>query len=224
MSKCWNCGIELNDPHHVCPLCKCIVERDERKETEQNYPYLDAERGIRKMQRALNIYLYPPLGVVGFLCVIYFMADGRWGWRILIGVFLVGGYLTLRVLIQMHAAYRLKMILLAMLGEAVLLAIDIETGFAGWSLNYVLPAVFILMDLMIIFLMIVNNREWQSYISLQILIIALCCIQFVLYYMGLITHLSGGVVSLVAAILFFVGTLIVGGNRARSELYRRFHV
>ncbi|MCC8082387.1 MAG: DUF6320 domain-containing protein [Lachnospiraceae bacterium] len=224
MSKCWNCGIELKDPHHVCPLCKCIVERDGKEEPEQNYPYLDAEKGIRKMQRALNIYLFSAIVLEVLLCGIDFRTGGRPGWVILIGVFLAGGYITLKVLVQMHAAYRLKMILLAMLGEAVLLAIDIETGFAGWSLNYVLPAVFILMDLMIIFLMIVNSREWQSYISLQILIIALCCIQFVLYYMGVVTRLSGGVISLAAAILFFVGTLIVGGNRARSELYRRFHV
>ncbi len=224
MSKCWNCGIELLDPGHVCPLCKCIVERDDAGESEQNYPYLDAERGIRKTQRALNIYLLSAIVLEVILAGADFLAGGKPGWVVLIGVFLVGGYITLKVLLQMRAAYRLKMILLELLGMAILLAIDIVSGFSGWSLNYVLPGAFILTDLIIIFLMIINNREWQSYIPLQILVIAFCCIQFVLYYMGLITHLTGGVVSLTAAILFFAGTMLVGGKRARSELYRRFHV
>ncbi|MCC8029381.1 MAG: DUF6320 domain-containing protein [Lachnospiraceae bacterium] len=224
MSKCWNCGIELKDPHHVCPLCKCIVERDETEEPVQLYPFLNAERGIRKMQRALNIYLFSAIVLEVLLAGIDYRAQGRPGWVILIGVFLVGGYVTLRVLVSLRAAYRLKLILLAMLGVAILVAIDIETGFAGWSLNYVLPGVFILMDLMFVALMVVNSREWQSYIPMQILIIALSCIQFVLYYLGLVTRLGGCVLSLTAAILFFAGTMIVGGSRARAELYRRFHV
>ena len=224
MSKCWNCGIEIRDPHHICPLCKCIVERDEKEESDQLYPYLDAEKGIRKAQRAMSIYLLAAILLEVLLVGIDFRANGKPGWVILIGAFLVFGYIILRILLEMSAAYRLKMVLLTLLGVGVVLAIDIETGFAGWSLNYVLPAAFIVLDILIILLMIVNSREWQSYIPLQILIIALCFIPLVLYYLGLVTTLTGGMVSLVAAILFFAGTMIVGGNRARSELYRRFHV
>ncbi len=224
MSKCWNCGIEIGDSHYVCPLCKCIVERDEKENSDKLYPYPNAEKGIRKAQCAMRIYLLAAILLEVLLAGIDYRANGRWGWVILIGAFLVYGYFILRILLEMSAAYRLKMVLLTFLGVGVVLAIYIETGLSGWARNYDLPDAFALQDFLIILLMIVSRREWQSYIPLQILIIALCFIPLILYYLGLVTTLTGGVISLAASILFFAGTMIVGGNRARSELYRRFHV
>ncbi|MCD8365311.1 MAG: DUF6320 domain-containing protein [Clostridiales bacterium] len=224
MSMCRNCGVQLRDPVPVCPLCKCIVEQEEGEEMSQIYPYLYAERGIKKMQLALNIYLFAAIAAEVILCAIHFMIGGPLGLLILIAAFLVYGFITLKVSIQMHTGYRLKMILQTLLGVAVLLVIDLETGFGGWSLNYVLPAAYILVDITIIVLMLVNNRNWQSYIPLQILDIVFCVIPFVLYHFYLVTNLIVPLIAIVIAGLTFAGTLIVGGKRARSELYRRFHV
>ncbi len=224
MSKCNNCGVQLRDPVPVCPLCKCIVEQGEGEEPSRIYPYLYAERGIKKMQLALNIYLFAAIATEVILCVINFAVGGSAKWLILIAVFLAYGFATLKVSIQMHTGYRLKMILQTLLGVAVLFVIDLETGFADWSLNYVLPAAYILTDVVIIILMLVNTRNWQSYIPLQILDIAFCVIPFALYYFRIVTNLIVPLIAMITAGLTFAGTLIVGGQRARSELYRRFHV
>ncbi|MCD8232152.1 MAG: DUF6320 domain-containing protein [Clostridiales bacterium] len=224
MSKCWNCGVQLRDPVPVCPLCKCIVEREEGDDLRQIYPYPYAERGIKKMQLALNIYLFTAIAAELILGIIHFVKGGPSGWLILIAAFLVYGYITLKVSIQMHTGHQLKIILQSLLGVAVLFVIDLENGFNGWSLNYVLPAAFVLTDVVVIILMCVNNRNWQSYIPLQIFNIACCVIPFVLYYLQFVTNLIVPVAAMVTAVLTFAGTLIVGGKRARDELYRRFHV
>jgi len=224
MNKCKNCGVQLRDPVPICPLCKCIVEQGEGEALSRIYPYLYAERGIKKMQVVMNIYLFAAIAAEVILCVIDYMAGGPVGWLILIAAFLAYGFITLKVSIQMHTGYRLKMILQTLLGVAVLFVIDLETGFVGWSLNYVLPAAAILVDVIIIFLMLVNNRNWQSYIPLQILDIVYCVIPFVLYRFQVVTSLIVPLAAMVIAVLTFVGTVIVGGQRARSELYRRFHV
>lgn len=224
MSKCWNCGLQLKDPVNVCPLCKCIVEPMPGEELQKTYPFLHAEKGIKKMQMALNIYIFAAIVAELILLGINYAVKGNPGWVIMIGAFLVYGFVTLKVSIQMHTGYRLKMIMQTLLGVAVLVLIDTQTGFYGWSLNYVLPAAFVLMDLAVVILMIVNNRNWQSYIPLQLLIIALCVIPIVLYHMDIVSSLAAGIFAMVCAILTFVGTVIVGGKRARAELYRRFHV
>ncbi|MCD8217130.1 MAG: DUF6320 domain-containing protein [Clostridiales bacterium] len=224
MSMCKNCGVQLRDPVPICPLCKCIVEQGEGEELSRIYPYLDAERGIKKMQLAMSIYLFAAIAAEAILCVINYMIDGPAAWLILIAAFLIYGYITLKVSIQMHTGYRLKMFLQILLGVAVLFVIDLETGFGGWSLNYVLPAAYILVDVTIIILMLVNNRNWQSYIPLQILDIVFCIIPFVLYHFRIVTNLIMPLIAIIIAGLTFAGTLIVGGQRARSELYRRFHV
>lgn len=225
MNKCVNCGVYIKDPVSVCPLCKCIVEQ-EGEQSEMLYPFLDAEKVIKKMQLALNFYLFGAIATELILLAIKLLADAEnFYWlMLLVGAFLVYGYITLKVSIQMHTGYRFKMFLQALLGWAVLFVIDLFSGWGGWSLNYIWPAVCILMNIAIMVLMLVNSRNWQSYIPLQIFIIAFCVLPFVLYHFGLVTNILLGIIAMLIAILMFAGTMIVGGRRARTELYRRFHV
>ncbi|MCD8299668.1 MAG: DUF6320 domain-containing protein [Clostridiales bacterium] len=225
MGKCLNCGVYINDPVSICPLCKCIVEQ-EGEQDKMLYPFLDAEKVIKKMQLALNFYLFGAIATELILLVIKLMTDAaNFYWlMLLVGAFLVYGFITLKVSIQMHTGYRFKMFLQALLGWAVLFVIDLFSGWGGWSLNYIWPAVCILMDAAILVLMLVNSRNWQSYIPLQLFIIAFCVLPFVLYHFGLVTNMLMGLIAMLVAILMFVGTMIVGGRRARTELYRRFHV
>ncbi len=225
MGKCENCGVYIKDPVGVCPLCKCTVDVD-GGEGEMLYPFLDAEKVIKKMQLALNIYLFGAIATELILFAVKIMtgAPNFYWLMLLVGAFLVYGYITLKVSIQMHTGYRFKMFLQSFLGWAVLFVIDIFSGWGGWSINYVWPAVCILMDIAIVVLMMVNSRNWQSYIPLQLFIIAFCVLPFVLYHFGFVTHMFMGLLAMLIAILVFVGTLVVGGRRARTELYRRFHV
>ena len=225
MSKCWNCGVQIKDPVPVCPLCKCIVEPEEGEEAMQVYPHGFAEKGIKKMQRALSIYLFAAIVTEVILSGVTISLQGKPGTVIMVGAFLIYGFITLKVSIQMHTGYQLKMILQTFLGVGVVFVIDLETGFLGWSLNYVLPAAFMLLDLSIIILMLVNNRNWQSYIPMQLLLIALSIIGLaLLYHFHIITHFLVPGLAMLFAVFTFVGTVILGGKRARDELYRRFHV
>ncbi len=224
MSKCSNCGIEILDPSGLCPLCKCVTEENGEEREKWIYPYVSAEKGIRKIQRALNIYLVAAIAAEVILCFADIAAGGSVGWVILIGIFLAYGYLTLKVSISMNTGYRLIVFLQAVLGVAVLLAIDMVSGFRGWSLTYVIPAACMLTDLGVVVMMIVNNRDWQSYIMFQIVILAFSVLPLVLYGLGLVSHPVVPVIGLTVAALVFVGTLVIGGRRAREELIRRFHI
>ncbi len=224
MSQCRNCGVKISDPGQICPLCRCILETDAKEQAENIYPYLHAEHEIKKMQRALSIYLVAAIAAEVILCLADYAARGPVGWVILIGIFLAYGYVTLKVSIQMSTGYRLVVFIQAVLGVAVLLAIDVVSGFRGWSLTYVIPAACMLIDLAIVVMMFVNKRDWQSYISFQIVILAFTVLPFVLYGFGLVRHLFVPAIGLIVAGLTFAGTILIGGKRAREELQRRFHI
>ncbi len=237
MRICRNCGIKIADDGNVCPLCRCVTAPcgpagdDESPDlpTQKGvvsdtpiYPYLNAEREIRKMQRALRIYLAAAIAAVVILILADIAVHGTPGWVILIGIFLAYGYLTLKVSISMHTGYRLIVFLQCVLGVAVLFAIDMVSGFQGWSLTYVIPAACMLIDLAIVVMMIVNKRDWQSYIPFLLVILAFSILPLVLFSFGLVTHLVVPVIGLTLVALTFAGAVIVGGRRARDELYRRF--
>ena len=223
MNKCWNCGVEFIDPTNICPLCKCITENDSDFMEGPTYPH-HAEKEIKKIQRALNIYTFAAIVAEVILLLIDSRTGDSFWWSIMIGAFFVYGFITLKFSVQKDIGYQFKMLLQVLLGVSVLIVIDYLRGFYGWSLNYVLPSAFILIDVAIIVLMIVNNRNWQSYIPMQLLIIGLCIIPFILRYFGISTDSIMCLIALAVSVLLFVGTLLVGGKRARDELYRRFHV
>lgn len=97
-------------------------------------------------------------------------------------------------------------------------------GYHGWSVNFVLPGGLLLVDLFVLVLMFVNRRNWQSYIMLEISMIFLSAVPLILVWLGIGTETFISGFAFAVSVLLFVGTLIIGDKRARSELKRRFHV
>lgn len=225
MNKCWNCGVEFVDPTNVCPLCKCITERDgdEVLEKKPTYPFHPGKE-IKKIQLALSIYTLAAIIAEVILVIVDFHVGDRVRWSIMTGACFVYAYITLKFSIQKHNGYQFKILLQTLLGVAVVVLIDFLTGFSGWSVNYVLPSAFILIDVTVIILMIVNSRNWQSYIPMQLLIIVLSIIPFILRHFGISSDSIICLIALCVAVFVFIGSVIVGGRRAMDELYRRFHV
>lgn len=220
MSKCRNCKIEILDHTNVCPLCHCVVEQDEREPLER-YPNV----GIREKRFALmvRIYAFLAVAVEGLLVFINTNQGGLWWSVITAGIFLYI-YLILKIGIQNDAGYRSKMILLTVLGIVLLYMIDRVIGYRGWSLNYVLPAGVIMLNVAILLLMIVNWRNWPSYLLFQLFCIICSLLPIYLWKRGSITKPFLSEIALAISILLFLGTFIIGGSKARAELKRRFHV
>ena len=71
--------------------------------------------------------------------------------------------------------------------------------------------------------MIINRRNWQSYMMVQIFTILLSLVPIILLALGVIHFQYMALTALAVSVFIFVGTLILGDERARSELKRRFH-
>ena len=80
------------------------------------------------------------------------------------------------------------------------------------------------MDIAILVVMIINFRNWQSYMMTQILMILLSIIPLVLLAVGVIDNKYMAIAAMAASLFLFLGTLIIGDKRARTELQRRFHI
>ncbi len=104
------------------------------------------------------------------------------------------------------------------------LGIDYLTGYRRWSLDCVFPGGIIAIDLALFILILVNRRNWQSYMMSELLTILLSIVPVVLLQMRIIhfPYLAWG--SLGVSVFLFLGTLILGDQRARTELKRRFHI
>jgi predicted neutral ceramidase superfamily lipid hydrolase len=104
------------------------------------------------------------------------------------------------------------------------LLIDIVNGYQGWSINYVIPAIILVAYLAIMILMIVNFMNWQSYILFQFTLVIFSMILMGLYLLHIITKPILSYVTVGITLVIFIGTIVFGDKKAKTELIRRFHI
>lgn len=220
MSRCRNCNVEILDESEFCPLCHSVLEQTE--ELENMYP--DARLKTQKMKFVSRLYLFCAILVEFVLIMIDFAGENQVHWSILVGLGMLYIYTVLRYAVLGRSGYRAKTIVLVILAVLLTVVIDFVTGYRGWSVDYVISGGILLVDVVIIALMIINRRNWQSYLMWQISMLFLSLIPPVLYWIGVENNIYMAFLPLVVSVFLFLGTLMIGGRRAWQELYRRFHI
>lgn len=214
------CKVEISDDSRVCPLCRSVLADGEPGEA--SYP--DARIITRKLKLFTNILLFGVIvacAVTGYIN--YCTYNGVW-WSVIVGAGLFYLFLIIRMDILGSQGYIFKTVLTMLTGICYIILIDFVAGYRGWSVNFVVPGVIMLMDVGVIVLMIVNMRNWQSYLLFQIFLILCSLIPLILIAVHVVTAPGLSEVAFGCTVLLFIGTLIIGDRRARVELKRRFHV
>jgi hypothetical protein len=220
MSKCRQCNIEVLDETEHCPLCNSVLEPT--VEVENMYP--DVKVKTKRFVLFSRIYLFLAVVAEIVLINVCVLTDVESIVYIISGLVMVYGYIIIRYAIIGTSGYRAKTIVLILLAVLMLIAIDVLHGYNGWSVNYVFPAGIILVDVGILVVMAVNYKNWQSYMMQQILMIVCSVVALILCKVGIITSPILSIVAMNISLIIFLGTLIIGGRRARVELIRRFHI
>ena len=220
MSRCKQCNVEILDETERCPLCHSVLEKT--VEVENMYP------NVRTMTRRLallsRIYLFVAILVEALLIYLNVLSDSEMFWSAIPGLAMLYGYLVLRYAILGKSGYKGKIIVLTLIAILMVVAIDLVVGYRGWSVNYALPSAILLVDAGILILMCINRRNWQSYMMWQIFMILCSVVPLVLYAVGIVTAPLLALLAFAFSTALFLGTLIIGDRRARTELRRRFHV
>ena len=220
MSRCKQCNVEILDETERCPLCHSVLEKT--VEVENMYP------NVRTMTRRLallsRIYLFVAILVEALLIYLNVLSDSEMFWSAIPGLAMLYGYLVLRYAILGKSGCKGKIIVLTLIAILMVVAIDFVVGYRGWSVNYALPSAILLVDAGILILMCINRRNWQSYMMWQIFMILCSVVPLVLYAVGIVTAPILALLAFAFSTALFLGTLIIGDRRARTELRRRFHV
>lgn len=222
MAKCKNCNIEILDETEVCPLCHSILEQNDA--LENMYP--NVRFMMRKLTIISRIYLFCAILLQAVLFGINWIHfdDVEIWWSAISGLSLLYVYVLIRYAILGTSGYKSKVLILSLIAVLSAVAIDLVTGFHGWSLDYVLPSGIVIMDGIILFCMAYNHRNWQSYIMWQILMVLCSLVPIGLYVAGLEKNEYLAFLPMAFSLSIFLGTMIIGDRRARLELKRRFHL
>ena len=206
MSKCRQCNIEVLDETQRCPLCGSVLE-----------PTVEVVFISR-------LYLFCAIAIEIFLINLCMLSDVQSLVYIISGLVLLFGYIVIRYAILGTSGYIAKTVVLTIIAVIMLVAIDFSVGYNGWSVNYAFPAGILLIDAGTLVLMAVNNKNWQSYIMLQIFMVLCSIMAIILNFVHIVTNPIVSIVALNVSVILLLGTIIIGGRRSRVELKRRFHI
>lgn len=216
-----NCNIIVLDETDCCPLCHQVLQSG--NDVGINY-YPDARVTTKKFRLFENIILFLSIvaGIVGMSAD--YMLSNQFDWSLVLDLILIYANVLLRLAIIGKSGYISKTVNMLVLAIALLLGIDYLTGYRGWAVTYAYPAGIMLMDVAILVLMIINRRNWQSYMMLEIFMLLLSFLGMFLLATDIITVPYFILAATAASLFLFLGTLIIGDQRARNELKRRFHI
>ena len=221
MNRCQKCNVLILDDSDRCPLCQHILQSD-GEAMENHYP--NAIGVTKKFRFMENLLLFLSIVVECLLIVINYNTNPDFLWSLIVGLVLIYGNAVLRMAVLGKAGYMIKTLSLVIFAVVILLGIDYLTGYRRWSLNYVLPCAVLVIDLVLFILMLVNRRNWQSYMMPEIFTILLSLIPIILRLTGVIGFPYLVWIAFAVSVFLFLGTLILGDQRARTELKRRFHI
>ena len=215
------CGVEILDQTDTCPLCNHVLDGDASK-GRKLYP--DARIVTRKYQFLENIFLFASIVLWCILFAVDYFTDPEFLWSFTAGLVIIYANILLRLTILGKSSYMTKIIWTILIALAFLIEADFLTGYHGWGVNFAFPTAILVWDIALIILMLfINRRNWQSYIIDQLTALVLCGIMLLLMLFDIITfpYYAMGVQAF--TVLMFLGTVIIGDRGARDELKRRFH-
>ena len=220
MSKCRNCNVEISDETERCPLCGSVLEYT--GEVENMYP--DVRVHTRKMTMISKIYLFCALLVEVLLIYINVVTESQIAWSAITG---------LGILLRIYADPFCNSWKDRLPRQNHGTHADGDTDRDRNRFSGRLPRMVCQLciavgdhfsDVGIIICMIVNRRNWQSYMMWQIFMILCSIVPVILIFTGIVTAQLFALIAFAFSLFLFLGTLIIGDRRARVELKRRFHV
>ncbi len=132
--------------------------------------------------------------------------------------------LTVEYSILRHANLASKILMQTVAAQVLLVALDHSTGYNGWSVNYGIPSTILFADLSVVFLILVNRMNWQSYFMYQIAITVFSFIPLILWAAGLLTRPFLALFTVTVTVIILAVTIVLGDRSVKTELKRRFHV
>lgn len=222
--RCSHCGVEVLDDTEYCPLCRGVLDKSSADTDFVRYnEYPDVITTLHRFSllKRILFFIAAAVSVITVFLNITYAKKPLWSIIVVYAVF----YLFFTFCRFANERYQVftKIALTVFWGFVYMVVIDAVFGFSRWSINYVFPAAIILIDSVLVILMIVDHRDFQSYMAFEIAMIGFGVLQMILLATNVVTSTAVSEVAFLMSIILFLGTLFIGGRAARTEMTRRFH-
>lgn len=226
MRICHDCGVAIGGPSDHCPLCgaKLSIEGTDIPE-ERLYPDFSLPKKARSSFPFLaKLFAFLSLISILICTLVNLLVSHQLTWSL----FVTGGIITAWLTVGLHLLghinlnYQLLIDLCAV--SLYLILVDRLTGWAGWSMDYVIPILYIGVMITTVILALVFRVYWREYILSLVAVCVLGLGPLLIFFNSRspIRYLCLAAALLAAALL--IGVIFFAGGKLFSEWRRRMNL
>lgn len=217
MKFCSSCNVQIATEVRRCPLCSGAVTADERP-NEVVYPAFQNKANYHFIKRLL-LFLSIVLGA-SCICVNYLTTIDFWWWTIAVTA-LMYAWIAVPHAMRRGGNAGGKILMQVVCAAAAVVLLDMETGYRGWSVTYVLPVIFCAGSVSLVLVILCNRTNWAGYVLYQAILAVFGFVPLVLYFTGLSSSLIAALIPSLLAFASIVAMLVFGDKSIKNEFRRR---
>ena len=234
MNRCRKCNVNILDDSIICPLCKSVLElsddMDKDKRTNLgmyqsksiSYPDVIKKRKVIRFVIRLSIFL--SILIEALLILINVLGESDKAWSLVTGAIFVYICFTIIYSFQRNVSHRAKLALQMLAAIPLILIIDYTYGANGWSINYGIPIIVLVLELVVFILSMVNFRNCQLYLMVSLLGIIVSLVCAVVVVLGDFKFELLAIIAAAVSIFVFALIVFLGDKKSTSELAKRFRI
>lgn len=220
MKFCERCHVSVSGSFSKCPLCQNSLA-DGKDESPDTFPVIETIYHTHSM--FFKALLFTLLAAVIISTMFDIMMPQSRFWSLWVDLGAICIWLGVVTAIKRKGAIHRKLVDMALLSSALAIVWDFFTGWHRWSIDYVLPCVFICCMLIAVILAVVMKMSAQRF-AFYILILAL------LGFLPAISLAAGwnrqripSFVSITVSLLVLAAMIIFQRPTTQNELRKRLH-
>ncbi|MBN2616900.1 MAG: hypothetical protein JXR64_01170 [Spirochaetales bacterium] len=221
MSKCNFCHIEISSNSNHCPICLKKIENETNNKLFQYPIYLKSDQSIKSFGLKLLLFIF----ITFFLISAYinFIFFRGFPWSLIIGASLFYTWILIKNTIVGKSHFGTKVLIQLFGISHLLIVIDVSNGNLGWSVNYSIPFLIIISNLLITFKIIQKKIKWRDYSVFLITLVITGFVPLIFYFVNIIKILWPTVLVCLLTFIILLGFFTFSFKRFSREILKIFH-
>lgn len=227
MKHCRKCALTVNTTYDYCPLCvsqltneQNELSREDTVTAEDIYPSYKEEI---KYNFALRLTVF--VSIVGasasLLINLLFYEGMLWSLLVAGGIGFFWAALIYPIAVRKNIGHHITIDAVA--ACIFFVVAQFVIGTKGWSLDYVVPFLFIAATTFISLVILIRRMKWREYATYQFITIILGALPIISVIAQLVTTAWPSIVSAFYSFVTLIGMLIFADKKYKNELIKRFH-
>ena len=220
MRYCRNCNVYIREEHDKCVLCENKLEGSKGK-SENIFPEIPP---FYESHLALRIMMFISIVALVVSFSINIIFPSKINWPILFMLAVISIWVGLIIIVQKRYHIPKKIIWQVIIVSILAVFWDYQTGWRGWSLDYVIPIACV--SAMIIMyitakIMKLSVSDYVTYIFLAG-IFGIIPVLFIVF--NLVDTVYPSIISIGCSIILLSAIFIFQGKEIKLEITKRMHI